>query len=150
MVTAKKIEQLLSLSDCCNARIIDETDLCSKCGEHCAPATDEMEIAPQNRLKKRRRLPSFFKDIRRRETIVPAHIVSQIRRYETEEFKFIRGYENKYIITSFGNVISLYRGKIHFLKEWGQDYSYNAITLAKNKFQFTKRTHRLVALHFVH
>jgi len=35
------ILQPYELSDCCGARIYDETDICSKCKEHCEPQQDE-------------------------------------------------------------------------------------------------------------
>jgi hypothetical protein len=120
--------------------------------EHCEAITEdsEMETRLPTHLRKRRRLPSFFKDIRRTEKVVPSHIVSQIRRYETEEFKFIRGFGNKYIISSFGNVISLFHKKITFRKAFGADFTYNHVVIYSNTMARGFDIHRLVALHFVH
>lgn len=35
------------LSDCCNASLHDESDVCSKCGEHCVPIPESLEEAKQ-------------------------------------------------------------------------------------------------------
>lgn len=42
-------------SDCCNAPLVEETDACSKCKEHCTGATDwfeEIQAERERQIKK--------------------------------------------------------------------------------------------------
>lgn len=65
-----------------------------------------------------------------------------------EIWKDIKGYENLYQVSNFGNVKSFYN-KSHLLKLKPDKYGYISVTLVKEKKKKRKRVHRLVAEAFI-
>lgn len=64
-----------------------------------------------------------------------------------EIWKDIKGYENLYQVSTYGNIKSYYRNKI--LKPKIDKDGYCLINLYKNKICKTFKIHRLVAQHFI-
>lgn len=64
-----------------------------------------------------------------------------------EKWKPIMGYEQEYLISSFGRVKSLYRNRIRGI---GKDKrGYTKVVLYKDGTRVFKLIHRLVAIHFI-
>ena len=41
-------------SNCCHAAILEDSDICSECREHCVTVAEEYEIAMSNRMDEER------------------------------------------------------------------------------------------------
>lgn len=69
-----------------------------------------------------------------------------------EEWRNIKGFENKYMVSNFGNVKSLnymHKNKSHLLKQTVGNKGYLYVTLNKNGKHWTYFVHRLVAQAFI-
>lgn len=64
-----------------------------------------------------------------------------------EEWKYINGFESRYMISSFGRIKSLKNDII--LRKRFQVTGYEMATLCKAPLRVTKRVHRIVAEHFI-
>ena len=64
-----------------------------------------------------------------------------------EKWRPIRGFEDRYFISNFGNVLSLRRKKV--LRPRKSTRGYELVNLSKHGVMTTHRVHRLVATHFV-
>ena len=63
------------------------------------------------------------------------------------DYRYIEGYDNKYIIFKTGKIFSLKNNK--FMKSWLDKRGYRNIGLSKNHQRKTYKLHRLIMLHFV-
>lgn len=68
---------------------------------------------------------------------------------EPEQWKDIKGYETKYKISNYGNILSLKYKNPKLRKLQINKYGYNYITIWKNGKQKNFLIHRLVAIYFV-
>jgi len=55
-----KIKALIS--NCCESSVIENTDICSKCGEHCKPEKESLEEESLGKIKNRDRLLEVIKE----------------------------------------------------------------------------------------
>jgi hypothetical protein len=68
---------------------------------------------------------------------------------EKEIWKNVVGYENLYLVSSFGRVLSLFKNKNKILKQISHPLGYMKVNLYKDKKMKTFFVHRLVAVSFL-
>ena len=66
-----------------------------------------------------------------------------------EQWQKIQGYENDYLISSFGEVKSIKNGKDKILKKSKNTNGYFIVSLCKNGKTKSFQIHQLVAIHFL-
>jgi len=64
-------------------------------------------------------------------------------------FAFVHGYDNKYIVSSDGNVTSLKRKKPKVLAQFPNTNGYHCVSLYRQGGRKTAQVHQLVAKHFI-
>lgn len=73
--------------------------------------------------------------------------MNQLESVNCEEWRTIKGYEDRYEVSNFGRVRSLYNNSI--LKPFKNAGGYLLVYLCKNNIKSNKRIHRLVAQAFI-
>lgn len=75
--------------------------------------------------------------------------LDKFKKHEDEVFKDVKGYEGCYMVSNYGNLISLHSGKPRELKSGKIHTGYISVKLQKDNKKFRTDIHRLVAQAFI-
>nr|DAH94678.1 MAG TPA: homing endonuclease [Caudoviricetes sp.] len=98
----------------------------------------------------KKEVKEILKTIRKHGIYATDNVIDDIN--GCEEWRNIKGFENKYMVSNFGNVKSLnymHKNKSHLLKQTVGNKGYLYVTLNKNGKHWTYFVHRLVAQAFI-
>lgn len=76
-------------------------------------------------------------------------IVTPLNSYKDEIWVWVPGYEGKYLVSTYGRILTVHRKRAFFLKQYENNKGYYRVALCKDGKTKFILTHRLVAMAFI-